>query len=115
VEVRGSGERFRDFIFVEDVVDAFVRCVDERAYGKVYNVSTGIKTHVHELLDGIVKAFGHEPGSYPIEFKEGTIRDQFGIYGDSTALQRDTGWKPTVELDDGLARMGEWVRAEGNQ
>jgi UDP-glucose 4-epimerase len=112
VLVRGSKDRFRDFIFVSDVVDAFMRCVDERAYGKVYNVSTGRKTHVWELLDGIVKAFGHEPGSYPITYGEGTPRDQFGIFGDSSLLQKDLSWKPQVELDEGLAMMARWVKEE---
>lgn len=114
VLVRGSKDRFRDFISVHDVVDAFYRCVDERAYGKVYNVATGRKTHVWELLDKIVKAFGYEPGEYPITFGDPTPRDQFGIYGDSSLLQKELGWTPRVALDDGLAEMAKWVKEEGN-
>jgi UDP-glucose 4-epimerase len=112
--VRGSRDRFRDFICVHDVVEAFYRCLDERAYGKVYNVATGRKTFVWELLEGIVRAFGHDPAQYPITFGEPTPRDQFGIYGDSSLLQRDLGWKPTVALEDGLAEMAAWVREFGN-
>jgi UDP-glucose 4-epimerase len=114
VEVRGSKDRFRDFIYVDDVVDAFVRCLDDAAQGNVYNVSTGRKTHVWELIDGIVQAFGHDPADYPIEYQEGTLRDQFGVYGDSSRFARDTGWAPRTELNDGLAAMARWVREEGN-
>lgn len=114
VLVRGSKDRFRDFISVHDVVDAFYGCVDERAYGKVYNVATGRKTHVWELLDKIVKTFGCEPGEYPITFGDPTPRDQFGIYGDSSLLQKELGWTPRVALDDGLAEMAKWVKEEGN-
>jgi UDP-glucose 4-epimerase len=110
--VRGSKDRFRDFICVHDVVDAFMRCVDERAYGKIYNVATGKKTHVWELLHGIVEAYGHDPQKYPITYGEPTPRDQFGVFGDSSLLQRDLGWKPAVGLREGLREMADWVRRE---
>lgn len=110
--VRGSKDRFRDFICVHDVVEAFVRCVDERAYGKVYNVATGVKTHVWELLEGIVGAYGHDPKKYPITYGEPTPRDQFGVYGDSTLIQNDLGWKPTISLGVGLKEMADWVKRE---
>jgi len=109
VLVRGSKDRFRDFISVHDVADAFYRCVDERAYGKIYNVATGQKTHVWELLNKTIAAFGHDPQTYPITYGDPTPRDQFGLFGDSTRLQSDLGWKPTVSLDDGLAEMAQWV------
>lgn len=112
--VRGSRDRFRDFVSVHDVADAFYRCVDERAYGKVYNVATGKKTHVWELLNKIVKAFGHDPETYPVVFGEPTPRDQFGLYGDSSLLQDDLGWKPAVALEDGLSEMVQWVKEPGN-
>ena len=110
VLVRGSRDRFRDFISVHDVVDAFVRCLDERAVGKVYNVSSGKRTYVWELLREIVEAFGGDPETYPISYGEGTPRDQFGIFGDSSALQRELGWTPQVELRDGIAEMARWVQ-----
>ena len=110
--VRGSKDRFRDFISVHDVVDAFVRCLDERAAGKVYNVSSGKRTHVWELLREIVEAFGGDPDAYPITYGVGTPRDQFGIFGDSSALQRDLGWAPQIELREGIAEMARWVQEE---
>lgn len=112
--VRGSKDRFRDLISVHDVVDAFYRCVDERAYGKIYNVATGHKTYVWELLKCIVKTFGHDSDQYPITYGEPTPRDQFGIYGDSSLLQKELDWKPRVKLEDGLVEMAQWVRETGN-
>jgi UDP-glucose 4-epimerase len=109
VEVRGSKDRFRDFISVHDVVDAFITCGDRDATG-VFNVSTGKRTHVWELLSALARAFGHDPDEYPIEYGEGTIRDQFGIYGDNSRL-RGLGWEPKVELEDGLREMADWVKA----
>lgn len=112
--VRGSKDRFRDFISVHDVVDAFYRCIDERAYGKVYNVASGRKVFVWQLLNEIIKAFGYDPEKYPVTYGEPTPRDQFGVYGAASLLQKDLGWKPSVELTDGLAEMAAWVKEKGN-
>lgn len=110
IHVRGSKDRFRDFIYVDDVVDAFLHSLDTNASGKIYNVCTGIKTHVWELLDGIVAAFGKPVGAYPITFGEGTPKDQFGVYGDNSLLTNDLGWQPKISLQSGLKLMAEWVK-----
>jgi len=112
--VRGSKERFRDFISVHDVVEAFYKCVNEKAYGKVYNVSTGKKTFIWELLEEIVAAFGYDPKTYPIVYGEGTPRDQFGLFGDPSLLKVDLDWEPKVNLKDGIREMAEWVKVSGN-
>jgi UDP-glucose 4-epimerase len=113
VYVRGSMDRFRDFVSVHDVVDAFYRSVNSTAFGKTYNVCTGKKTLVSELIPEIIRAFGHDPATYPVTFGPPTRKDQFGIYGDSSLLQKDLGWKPTIELREGIAEMAAWVKKEG--
>lgn len=117
VLVRGSLDRFRDFVYVTDVVDAFVRCVSTKAYGKIYNVATGRQTYVRDLLNAIIAAFDHDAASYPIILGEPTRRDQFGIFGDATHIREDLGWQPTVRLEAGLSEMARWVkeRRENNE
>lgn len=110
VYVRGSLERFRDFTYVTDVADAFVRCLHERARGKVFNVASGRKTTVRELIDAIVSGFGGDPRQYPIEEGPPTTQDQFGFFGDSSSIRSAVGWSPTVTLDEGIERMAAWVR-----
>jgi len=110
IHVRGSGDRFRDFIYIDDVVDVFMHSLDARASGKIYNVCTGVKTYVWELLDGIVQAFGKPVGAHPITFGEGTLKDQFGVYGDCSLLKSDFSWEPKIPLQTGLKRMADWVR-----
>lgn len=108
IEVRGSGERFRDFVHVSDVARAFVRCSECDAQG-AYNVSTGVPTTVDTLLKQIIEAFDSDPDSYPVLYCDGTPRDQFGLCGDSTRL-RSLGWEPRIELDLGVKEMADWVR-----
>ncbi|EFA74426.1 3-beta hydroxysteroid dehydrogenase/isomerase [Raphidiopsis brookii D9] len=110
IHVKGSKDRFRDFIYVDDVVDAFVKSLDNRASGKIYNVSTGTKTYVWELIDYILDAFGKKADEYPITFGDGTPKDQFGIYGDNSSLVGDLDWVPRTDLKSGLKVMADWVR-----
>lgn len=113
VFVRGSKDRFRDFSYVEDVADAFYRCLNENAYGKTYNIASGHKTYVWQLIELIIKAFGHDPSTYPIQYGEPTTNDQFGFYGDSSLIREQLGWQPTVGLKEGIERMARWVQASG--
>lgn len=113
--VRGSKDRFRDFIYVDDVVDAFLRCLDDAASGRVYNVARGKRTYVWELLRLLCEAFDHDPDTYPITWADATPRDQFGIFGDSSRLREELDWNPDVELEHGLSKMAEWVRSGQNQ
>ncbi len=111
--VKGAMERFRDFVYVTDAADAFYRCgVNENAIGKIYNVATGRKTFVREVLDGVIKAFDYDPANYPVIQGQPTRRDQFGIFGSSQKIRDELGWEPSVDLEYGLAEMAAWARAQ---
>ncbi|MGE5832790.1 MAG: NAD-dependent epimerase/dehydratase family protein, partial [Methanomicrobiales archaeon] len=59
IHVKGSGDRFRDFVYIDDVVEAWIRALDQPAtYGKVYNLATGVRTLVRELVREEIRAFG---------------------------------------------------------
>ena len=109
--VKGSRDRFRDFIYIDDVVDAFVRTAfSEKAANKTFNVGTGKQTFVWQLLDEIIKSFGYGVGGYPIQIEESTPGDQKGIYSDISKIKRYLSWEPEVELSDGIVRMVEWLK-----
>ncbi|MBW1740218.1 MAG: NAD-dependent epimerase/dehydratase family protein [Deltaproteobacteria bacterium] len=101
--VKGPLKRFRDFIYVDDVVGAFLMAVDNPvSYGKIYNLASGKKTTVQEILDGLITACGYT--DYPIEVRDGTPGDQFGIVCDITLVKKDLGWAQRTSIQDGLAK-----------
>ena len=65
IEVRGSLDRFRDFVYVDDVVDACIFASGKGISG-VYNVSTGEKTTVRELISKILVCFEKDSKNYKI-------------------------------------------------
>lgn len=108
--VKGSRERFRDFVFIDDVVDAWLRALDNPvAHGKTYNLGAGCKTTVEELLAQLKIASGQP--DYPVSFAGSTPGDQFGMYADIGRLRQDLGWQPRTALAGGLAAM---VTSYGN-
>lgn len=104
--VRGSLGRVRDFVYIDDVVEAWVRAlVNPIADGKTYNLGSGTPTSVRELLDSLVEAFGYSPQGYPIQEEGPTPGDQAAIYADVSRIQADLGWAPRTGLREGLASM----------
>lgn len=102
--VKGAKQRFRDFVCIDDVIGAWIAALDNpRAHGKTYNLASGSKTSVEELLQALRQALGNP--DYPVEFGDNTPGDQFGMVAAIGRLRDDLGWTPRVELAEGLARM----------
>lgn len=111
--VKGSKDRFRDFIYIDDVVDVWCSSLEnKKTYGKIYNLATGQKTTVGDLVRTETELFGEGPEKYPIKFEGSTPADQFGLYADITLLKNDLGWKPRISLEKGLKEMIAWVKKE---
>jgi UDP-glucose 4-epimerase len=109
VPVTGSLARFRDFVHVDDVVDCLMRSLHRPAEPfNVYNVGTGMKTTVRELLTKLIAALKLPP-DHPIEEQAGSPSDVFGFIADIERVRTALGWMPRVSLDDGLADMVAWA------
>jgi UDP-glucose 4-epimerase len=104
VHVKGALDRYRDFIYIDEVIDCFIECFNNRnAENKIYNVGSGKKTTIIELLESIFSAA--EKKDYPYRSEGSTPGDTFGIYADITKITSETNWRPGVNIDDGLKKM----------
>ena len=102
IHVKGSADRYRDFVYIDDVIEAFFLSNETYSSGCHYlNVATGKRTTVRELIGKIKEYFP----SATVEYSESTPGDQFGIYGYPQRIQKDLGYIIRTELDEGLARM----------
>ncbi|HET8787617.1 MAG TPA: NAD-dependent epimerase/dehydratase family protein [Actinomycetes bacterium] len=110
VTIFGDGRQTRDYVFVEDVVDAFVAGGQHPdAPGARVNIGTGVETSVLELYDALrgVAGFGAEP-----EFAPARPGELARIALDSAEAGRVLGWRSRVGLADGLARTWAWASQE---
>ncbi len=111
IEVFGDGLQRRDFDFVDDVVEAFLRAgASDAVDGGVFNLGGDEPVSLLDLAKLLVEIAGG--GSYrivafPPERKRIDIGD---FYSDSSLLRRTLGWAPSVNLREGLARTIEYYR-----
>jgi UDP-glucose 4-epimerase len=103
VVVKGSLDRIRDLVFVDDAVAAFIAAAAEpQTVGLELNVATGVATRLGELIRNMVAALGMP--DLPIRPEDGTPGDVLNSFGDASRLRTLTGWKPTVTVAEGLDR-----------
>lgn len=109
--IKGPLDRFRDFVYIEDLVEAWMAAVnDPTTFGETYNLCRNERIEVKDLVETILKCYGNL--EYPIEVVGGTPGDQFGIFGDASKLRGDIGWSPDISLEEGISRM---IDAETDQ
>ncbi len=102
----GDGTITRDFVFVDDVVEACVRAAEKG--GDVYvNIGTGRETSINELYDLIATAVGVDTRP---RYGAGKSGDVPRSCLDATKAKQVLGWEPYVSLEEGIPATVEWFR-----
>ena len=112
--VYGDGEQSRDFVFVQDIVEANLCAAQAppEAVARSFNIGSGRSTSLNQILNklsqlqGGVTALDRQPA------RPGDIRNS---RADITAATKLLGFSPSVALEDGLARTLHWYQSEQNQ
>lgn len=108
--VFGTGYQTRDFVYVENVVDAIVLALTAPDPGPgPFNVGTGRSTTVLELLELIMRACGRR---VEIEFQPPRPGDVMASQADIGLARERLRYEPRMSIDQGLAEMAEWIRRE---
>ena len=111
ITIHGDGAQTRDFVFIDDVVDAWLRVLDApEAVGAVLNVGSGRETSVNELADAVLAAFGESRATWDLRFESVQLGDQRRAAADTRAIER-LGWRSSTSLNDGMARTVSWAQA----
>jgi UDP-glucose 4-epimerase len=105
--VFGDGTQTRDYVYVGDVAQAFLLAGESGRAG-TFNVGSGVGTSVLDLLASLERSAGVTAERTFEPLREGELR---ASVLDSARIRDELGWKPAVDLDDGLARTFAWYRA----
>ena len=102
VEIYGDGEQSRDFTYVANVVDATLRAGDaDGASGQIVNVAAGAPATVNNLAETLGKILGRRVEQRYLPARPGDIRDS---WADLSKAERLLGYRPQIDLEDGLRR-----------
>jgi UDP-glucose 4-epimerase len=112
IQIYGDGSQVRDFVFVDDAADAFLRAgASDDANGRVFNVGGAEPITHRALVERLIEVSG--TGRYRcVEWPpEKRSIDIGSFYADSSLIARTLGWRPEVSLRDGLQRTVAFYRA----
>ena len=110
ITVYGDGMQVRDILFVDDLVDAFLRAQAHmpRVSGQAFNIGGGPEntTSLVELLDSIEDLHGERPD---VEFDAWRAADQRYYVSDTRRFRAATGWQPRTSVTAGLDTLYRWL------
>jgi UDP-glucose 4-epimerase len=113
ITIFGDGQQTRDFIYIDDIVDGWVRALDTpKAAGGVFNLGSGRSLSISRLADAAIAAFGHAPGSYKLIRSAGRPGEQRIVQADISQAKAVLGWQPLTPFEAGLAKTVRWARDE---
>lgn len=108
LEILGSGLQKKDYIYIDDVIDAFLLAYDKGIPGEAYNVGSGRAITVNEIASLICHLMDLHPD---IHWTGGKSWE-----GDIESAQADIsrfasfGWKPRIDIETGLHNLYEWIK-----
>ena len=106
-KVFGDGTNTRDYVFVDDVVNAFIKASGPAGGAQRFNIGTGIETSDRQLHSAVAAAVG---GPDDPEFHPPRLGDLKRSCLDIGLAAEVLGWRPRVRLDDGIRRTVEYFR-----
>jgi dTDP-L-rhamnose 4-epimerase len=108
INIFEDGKETRDFVFVEDVVDATILGIEkEEANNEIFNVGTGIPTDVITVANSLIRNYGIDvPVTISGNYRLGDIRHN---YADLTKIKTKLGFMPQFSFEQGLKQFTNWV------
>jgi UDP-glucose 4-epimerase len=113
ITIFGDGEQTRDFVFIGDIVDGWVRALETpAAAGGIFNLGSGRSLSINQLAEYAIAAFGHPRGEYEVIRAPGRPGEQRTVQADIRQAKAVLGWEPRTTFESGLVKTVRWARHE---
>jgi len=110
IVIFGDGEQSRDFIYISDVVRAWVTALDKQAtFGNVFNIGSGQRLTINQLADAVLGAFHQSRTTWDVKYLPARPGEQRHVEADISCAISAMGWTPAVSFEDGLAETLRWA------
>jgi UDP-glucose 4-epimerase len=111
IQVFGDGQIKRDFLFVDDCVEAMLMCArTEKAYGEILNVGIDQPTNFVNLAETLIKTSGSGKWEFAPFTAERKAQEPGDFYSDITKIRTLVGWAPRTPLETGLKKTLDYYR-----
>ena len=113
IKIFGTGEQLRDYIYVEDLADAFIKAsISSECYGKVFNIGSGVGTKFRDMVKNIADIVGSGKIEY-VPWPEDYTNVETGDY--VTDIGKICGaipWKPVTDMRTGIMSTYDYYRKQ---
>lgn len=108
--VFGDGGQTRDYVFVEDVAKANLLSLSAPVGS--YNIGTGIESSVNDLISELKNSSGTD---FEVQYGEERPGEVQSISLEATFAQKTLGWKPNVDLAEGIQKTWDWFNSDSKR
>lgn len=109
INIWGNGSVIRDYIYISDVADAFSSALVYEGNESIFNISSCKGTSLNELVENIEEVLGHE---IKVNYLPSRSFDVSESVLDNSLALKHLGWKPQVELKEGLRNAAKWMKSQ---
>ncbi len=104
--IYGDGLQTRDFVYVDDIIRAFIAALNDEIVGE-FNIGSGVEKNLIDVVSAIENALDQK---IEIEYKEAKLGEELRSCLDSSLAQRVLNWQPQIGLEEGIKRTIEWSK-----
>lgn len=114
INIFEDGRESRDFIHINDAVEATIRCIEnDAANGEIFNVGTGISTAVTTVAENLKRFYDMDfEITVSGQFRLGDIRHNFA---DISKIRSRLGFRPEISFEEGISKFTQWVLQQNIQ
>jgi len=105
LEVWGDGAQLRDYLYIEDAIDAFITVLKKETPSKIYNFGSGESTSVNDIIRILREVSGRD---FKVVYKPSRSADVPRNILDISRAKNQLGWKPKTSLENGISCTWKW-------
>lgn len=114
ITIFGDGKQTRDFIYIDDVVDAWVKALNNKeTYGKILNLGSGEELSINDISKKVTDILDAN-NKIHILYKPSRPGEQRYVYSDNSRINKTLNWEPKIKFSEGLIKTIEWAKQNTN-
>jgi len=106
IQIWGNGNIVRDYVYIEDLVDAFYHAIIYNKTSQVYNIGSGVGHSLNDLLSIMKNVTGHD---LSVKYNNSRTYDVPEIYLDITRANKELNWEPHTSLEQGIQNTWDFI------
>ena len=107
IRLFNGGDMLRDFTYIDDIVDGFVKALNAPKGYKIYNIGRGAPTPLKKFVSVLEDALGKKAKVQIEPMQPGDVKQ---TYADISAARADFGYDPKVSVEEGVEKFARWFR-----